>query len=354
MNLLKKITAYIADAYLTEHFPSFWAAAFGKKPLLAYYGFLGDRNFGDELVFHSAQSLFKQATLMPIRRRMPIHFLLLIRLFPAQIKGIVIGGGTLIGPIWERAFFQGLVNKGRPVFVHGTGVRTMIDERNAWQKMLSGSVFGGVRGPRSAERIREILPMGVIGDAAFVMYQGEVRAPLENEIRVLINLGVHEDYEGKDIARSAIRDLVNLLLTDGYAVEFLPCHAIDLDLGKELQSKFPALTVHKIPATFDEALSIFQHVNFALGERLHFTVMAILAGCPFQSINYADKHRDLLSSLSLSHAGGNPGDLTFETLRGVFDNAPDFDWGESRKTLSSLKDLQTKEARRFLEAILKN
>ena len=168
MKLIHKAKNFYQQAYTTGHFPPVRQLFFGEQKVFAYYGFLGDRNFGDELVFESAKKLFYPNILLPVRRKMPLLQAFYAKACKGRIAGLVVGGGTLIGPLWEREFFESLVELAKPVYVHGTGVRENIERSDGWKHMLSGKVYGGVRGPHSAENLGEIFRQVLItGDAAF-------------------------------------------------------------------------------------------------------------------------------------------------------------------------------------------
>src|SRR3954468_17291416 len=95
MRLLHKIRSYYKIAYTMDHFPSIIKLLLTNKKIFAYYGFLGDGNFGDELVFESCKKLFNPHILVPLRKRMPLSMILFTRIFKNRFSGIVIGGGTL-------------------------------------------------------------------------------------------------------------------------------------------------------------------------------------------------------------------------------------------------------------------
>ncbi len=106
MNIINKFIAYYKVSYLSGNFPSLLSILLSNKRVLIYYGFLGDKNFGDELVFESAKKLFSSSILLPVRKRMPIHLAIFARLCKKRVSGLVIGGGTLIGPLWDKEFYD--------------------------------------------------------------------------------------------------------------------------------------------------------------------------------------------------------------------------------------------------------
>ncbi len=353
MNILSKIRAYIGAAYLSGNFPPA-SSLFSRKKILVYYGFLGDKNFGDELVYESAKSLFSAYILLPVRKRMPLHWLIFSRIFKDRVAGLIIGGGTLIGPLWDEEYYMSLVRTGKPIFIHGTGVHKDIQREQEWKTILNANTFGGFRGPFSSQNAGAIVKTRpVIGDAAFYLFRGRFfkREPDDTNRRILINWGTHADYQGKSIVRQEMLAFIEILLAKNYSVDFLPLHAIDDSLGREVRERLPAVRILNIPNTFSEATAHFNNASFAIGERLHFTAMAILTGCDFLSVNYAAKHEDLLMSVGLSDMGTAPGAAHVEHMIDAMGRKGRIDWLSVAARLNILKDLQVSQAEAFLKGI---
>ncbi|MBG9377071.1 polysaccharide pyruvyl transferase family protein [Panacibacter sp. DH6] len=353
MRLTNKIINYYNIAYRTDHFPSWSELFLTRKKVFAYYGFLGDKNFGDELVFESAKELFHPHILLPVRKQMPLFVKLYKRFYRRKIAGLVIGGGTLIGPLWEREFFESLVANSIPVYMHGTGVHEKIACADGWKNILKGKVYGGVRGPLSINNIQPVFNKAKIaGDAAFGIFDtGAVTNKQPGSKKILINIGTHQVYNGQDKSRIYFEQFIGHLLNNGYEIHFLPLHSIDVKAGNELIQKFPAIQMLHIPAKFAEAVNIFRDYTFATGERLHFIVMAMLTGTPFISVNYAKKHEDLLESVLLSKAGLHPQHVSLEKMVEAFDNREQFNWKETTSQISRLKEMQHSEQQNFMAAV---
>jgi len=275
--LRKKLWRYLRRAYWSGHFPSLNALLRNRGRLLAYYGFLGDGNFGDELVYEAARSLLRPCLLVPDTLRKPVVTGLLLKAGFLTFRGEVLGGGTLVGPRVELPPED--PSKAKSVFVHGTGARTFFSD--GWIDALrSRAVFGGVRGRASQARLAgKGCLLDIDGDAAFHFLSGDDRARRDVG-SVLVNFGTHNAESAMTAARSEIRRFVAAMLHRGVAVEFLPFHSVDVELGLELKRDFPAVRRHGIPRDFAAAAAIFENVGFAVGERLHFAVMSLLCGCP--------------------------------------------------------------------------
>ncbi|WP_263359740.1 polysaccharide pyruvyl transferase family protein [Acidicapsa ligni] len=352
MGIFAKFKQYYDEAYCLNHFPSS-RELFAAKRVYFYYGFLGDRNFGDELVFDAARHLFSPDLVVPVRRRMPLHVALFTRLNKKRFAGIIVGGGTLVGPsLYNKDFFQELIDLGNPIFMHGTGIQKMPVWNQGWKLFLKRKIFGGVRGPMSVQNMSGFKDdIKIVGDAAFALFNPASTGIKDPESKtVLINLGAHDDFEKIGEARKAFEAFVAQMIQLGANVEFFPCHDIDIELGLQLKQRYPSITMLKVPKNFEEAKAHFQRATFAVGERLHFVVMSVLSGCPFLSINYAKKHEDMLLSVGLSSSGLAPKDLTLEKIRTAFDQRDKIDWASANQKLSHLQSLQKQQMAEFQSA----
>jgi len=351
MKLIHKIKNFYKIAYQMGHYPSLSTVLFSRKKVFVYYGFLGDNNYGDELVYEATKALFKEHTLLPVRRQMPFSLRFFLNNKKSKIAGIVIGGGTLIGPFWEPEYFASLIQLGKRVYVHGTGVHKVIDQQQPWRQLLEKTIAGGVRGPLSVENVAVVKkPMNIAGDAAFAIFSDKSFVTRKDNKNVLINLGTHADYVGQEYFRKEFDQFIGFLLKQGYNVLYLPFHEVDVELGEMLIGKFPQIRMLKQPNGFNECAVLFADCAFAIGERLHFTVMAIMTKSPFISINYAKKHEDLLLSLSIPEIGLLPAEASHEKMIAAFNSREDFDWEATRQKMIGYRDFQLKEAADYISA----
>ncbi|QDK78676.1 polysaccharide pyruvyl transferase family protein [Spirosoma sp. KCTC 42546] len=350
MNSIKKLKNVYKEAYTLGHFPSLSKIIFTKHKILAYYGFLGDENFGDELVYEATKKLFYPNILLPVKSRMPLLLKLYSTLYKSKISGVVIGGGTLIGPIFLKGdYFTSIIKEGKPLYVHGTGVHKKEYFNSFWNEIFSGPFFGGVRGPLSVKNITSInVKANIIGDAAFQLFEKYDWAQKgANGKSILINLGTHANYKDLIISRKALKSFIKHMISEGYTIQFLPFHSIDLDLGLELTSDFPEIIILEIPNKYSEAVQHFLSSSFAIGERLHFNVMAALTKCPFMSINYTAKHEDFLLSIDLKDCGISPSEASVSLFKDAFHNRQLLDWKTIENKILSMKSRQLDEMAGF-------
>jgi polysaccharide pyruvyl transferase WcaK-like protein len=352
MTLLQKLNKYYKEAYTLGHFPSASALVSGRRKF-AYYGFLGDGNYGDELVFDATRLIFAPDVLIPIRRTMPPAFALFAKMTPEKFSGIVVGGGTIIGPsFYEHEYFLKLAAMGKPVYMHGSGVYKVSTWHESWKSLLKKPAFGGVRGPQSRATFAEHQPqVREVGDAAFAYFdRSAVRVPGSQSKTVLINLGTHKAFEGIENSRAVFEQFLAHLDASGGEIHFLPCHANDIELAEKLKKRFPAIRVLDIPKDLAEASGHFRNAAFAIGERLHFVATAIMTGCPFLSINYAKKHADLLASVQLAQAGVVPAEATTDRLVAAWEARNGFVWDEAFAALEGFQAVQREQMALFCAA----
>jgi hypothetical protein len=344
-SFLKKIKRYFNDAYKSGHYPALVDLLRNRGKILAYRGFLGDGNYGDELVFEASKSLLTPCLLMPMYRRKPIITGLLIRFGLIKFRGEVLGGGTLIGPRNE------LNGKAKVIFIHGTGVRD--EYSNDWINVMhEQTVFGGVRGAGSHARLKDKgWEIKVHGDAAFAFFDEGLFNSAKNPRSILINMGMHHDESGLVQSRKEMRLFVEMVLEKGMSVEYLPFHTRDIELGRELCRQYPNVKLHSIPENFQSAQKVFNGVSFAVGERLHFAVIALLCKVPFLSVMYDSKHEDLLESVDASFSGAFPADVSCKDLFNRYTDREKFPWDSVRSKLSSYQHIQVLDARAFLSYI---
>lgn len=355
MEYVRKFNNYFKDAYLLNHFPSIFELIFSGKKVFGYYGFLGDNNFGDELVFESAKSLFAPDLLFPLKKRMPLSHMLYFKFFKNMISGVVIGGGTLVGTnfYYYDKYFDYLIKSGKPIYLHGTGVGDSKTINKGWRILFRKKKYGGIRGPLSKSKLNEFkISSNIVGDAAFGMISVNQKVlDRKSDNKVLINLGTHHNFKGEENSRNEFNKFVEYLVKNGFQVLFLPFHKIDVKQGIKLRSLYPEIILLNIPKSYSEAFKIFQDSKFAVGERLHFSVMAVLAGCPFRSINYSRKHEDFLASLNIRHLGFNPNKISLKIFVDAFLSDENFCPKNIFLKILNFKEVQLQEKDFFLDNI---
>lgn len=351
MRIIYKIKRYYKRAYLLGHYPSFLSVIRSKNKILIYYGFLGDSNFGDEVVYEAAKTLFSQNILIPVKKKMPLSLAFFCKIFNKRVYGIIIGGGTLFGRLMEQDFFQYMADLRKPTFIHGTGAHKEMGSLESWGLLLNKPLFGGVRGPLSVQNLLKYgFSMNIGGDAAFSLF--ETPDPIYNNREltknILVNVGTHNAYNGSINTQFVLKEFIKRCILEGYHIQFLPFYAIDLNIAEEFKKEIPQIEILMIPVSYAECIQYFHKSMFSIGERLHFSVMALLGNCPFLSINYDKKHEDFLYSVELINSGISPEDISLEIVVEAFENRGSFEWQEINKRIISLKNFQFEQSNKFV------
>ncbi|MEL7160112.1 MAG: polysaccharide pyruvyl transferase family protein [Bacteroidota bacterium] len=349
--MLRKITRFLREAYLEWDYPGLWRTLLSDKKKYVYYGYLGDFNFGDVMVHQATEIIFGDDSLIiPYKRRMPLLLGFLLRNRMIALDGIIVGGGTIMKSAMEQAFFtKAAASWGLPVFFHGTGSTSGIGQMDFWRTLLERRCSGGVRGPMSVAKIEESLGLKVpvVGDAALGLFEAKLWRR-EDGRGILVNLGTHHDFAGRETARLALTAFVRDQVAKGEQVGFLPMHAIDVQLAEKLREQVPSMQIHSIPRDLAEAVGVFHQYAFAAGERLHFNIIAAMAKTPFLSINYRPKHNDFFKTTALLHAGCDPLLVTPGLLLERYEERKGFAWEAVLPRLEELRDRQFSAAKQLI------
>uniref|UniRef100_UPI003F9CA9DF polysaccharide pyruvyl transferase family protein n=1 Tax=Mycobacterium sp. TaxID=1785 RepID=UPI003F9CA9DF len=201
-----------------------------EAPLVAYLGWHGRSNLGDDAIYDAVRSQLPGATFVD----MPCLPNEMIRAFETGLNRSlrhstqVLGGGTLVGRrFWRRLVKRGVARtRDNGTYAIGVGVEDPVftgrnsgsgkDELKRWAPILSEFRALSVRGPRSAELLSGIgLDVEVSGDPALLLPRPDV-APEDDLIGV--NLGFGDDLWGHDPARLAdeISGAMKLLSSEGH------------------------------------------------------------------------------------------------------------------------------------------
>lgn len=115
----------------------------------------------------------------------------------------------------------------------------------------------------------------------------------------------------------------------------------NVELGKDVVSKYSFINMLKIPQNYNEALTYFSESEFAIGERLHFNIMCAMANTPFVSINYGYKHNDFLQSINGAAFGLEPQEVTKDRLIRFHENKDAlYNWNDINEILIKFREKQ--------------
>ncbi|OBK05245.1 polysaccharide pyruvyl transferase family protein [Mycobacterium sp. 1245852.3] len=277
-------------------------------PTVAYLGWHGLGNLGDDAIYDAVRGQLSGATFLDLPR-LPHQ---LIYATATAALGLnrslrrsrqVVGGGTLVG----RSQWRLLVNRGLALtkdngsHAIGVGVEDPAfggrnsgsgkGELKRWAPILSKFRTVSVRGPRSAELLADIgLSVEVSGDPALLLPRPDVR-PEEDLIGV--NLGFGDDLWGHDpiMLADEIANAVKQLASHGYRFIGILMNPEDRRWTEAALRDIPEAQL-VLPANPDAAARELARCSAAIVTRLHASVLASLSDTPVVSLEYQPKCRD--------------------------------------------------------------
>ena len=280
-----------------------------EAPLVAYLGWHGRSNLGDDAIYDAVRSQLPGATFVD----MPCFPYEMIRAVATGLNRSlrhstqVVGGGTLIG----RRFWRRLVNRGMALtknkgsYAIGVGVEDPVffgrnsgsekDELKRWAPILSEFRTVSVRGPRSAELLSSIgLNVEVSGDPALLLPRPDV-VPEDGLIGV--NLGFGDDLWGHDPARLAdeMSAAVKQLSSQGHRFVGILMNPEDKQWTEVALKDLAADIV--LPADAGAAVRELARCSVAIVSRLHASILASVSDTPVISLEYQPKCRDFALSI---------------------------------------------------------
>ena len=278
-------------------------------PLVAYLGWHGRNNLGDDAIYDAVRSQLPGATFVD----MPCLPHEMIR---AAATGLnrslrhsaqVLGGGTLVGRrFWRRLVSRGMARTGnRGSYAIGVGVEDPVfvgrnsgsekDELKRWAPILSEFQTVSVRGPRSAELLSGIgLNVEISGDPALLLPRPDV-VPEDGLIGV--NLGFGDDLWGHDPAKLADEMSVAMTHLSSQGHRFIGILMNPEDKRwTEVALKDTAADIVS-PADANAAARELARCNVAIVSRLHAGILASLSETPVISLEYQPKCRDFALSI---------------------------------------------------------
>jgi polysaccharide pyruvyl transferase WcaK-like protein len=299
----------LGDSDLGRPYPRLHRTADVADHLVAYLGWHGKGNLGDDAIYDAVRSQLPGAIFLDLPR-FPREMICAVAtgLDRSLRHGTqVVGGGTLIG----RRHWRLLVNLGSALTRHkgsyaiGVGVEDPVfcgrksgsdrDELKRWVPILSEFRAVSVRGPRSAELLSDIgLDVEVSGDPALLLPRPD---PVPKEGLIGVNLGFGDDLWGHDPAMLAeeMSGAIKHLSSQGYRFVGILMNAADKRWTEAALNGVAADIV--LPVDASAAARALARCSVAIVSRLHAGVLASLSGTPVISLEYQPKCRDFALSI---------------------------------------------------------
>jgi hypothetical protein len=312
MNRLQKASNFwLREGYriVSREFKYSRAAYCGEK-VTPYIGWIGFKNFGDEILYDAHKSLFSGQELLPYRNINKKSY--------KHYSGYgILGGGTLINQS-ERWLNQvkDLQESGLATFCLGTGVS---DEKSRpikshsqltdWLSLLRNMKFVGVRGPISLRYLNDVgfYDAVIVGDSALAL------APELNSYKKVAGgrIGLNFGYsnETRMISKSLYLDELIIfakhVIKSGYRIELVPVTPEDLASNllflKRLGSDAQACRLHEPTTNLEQYFSYIQGCDAFIGQKLHATIAAVMLRIPSIMVAYQEKCIDFMESISMAH-----------------------------------------------------
>jgi polysaccharide pyruvyl transferase WcaK-like protein len=280
-----------------------------QHPLVAYLGWHGRNNLGDDAIYDAVRSQLPGATFvdMPCLPHEMIHAVATGLNRSLRRSTQVLGGGTLIGRrFWRRLVTRGMaLTKSEGSYAIGVGVEDPVflgrnsgsekDELKRWAPILSEFRTVSVRGPRSAELLSDIgLSVEVSGDPALLLPRPDV-VPEDGLIGV--NLGFGDDLWGHDPTRLAdeMSAAVRQLSSRG-------CRFVGILMNPD-DKRWTEVALRDVaadivlPVDAAEAARELARCSVVIVSRLHAGILAAVSDTPVISLEYQPKCRDFALSI---------------------------------------------------------
>jgi polysaccharide pyruvyl transferase WcaK-like protein len=281
----------------------------GTAPAVAYLGWHGLGNLGDDAIYDAVRSQLPGADFVDMPR-FPHEIIRAIstgKFGSLRRSPQVLGGGTLVGRRdWRRWVTRGMTVTGsNGTFAIGVGVEdpafvgrrsgSARDELKRWAPVLSKFHTVSVRGPRSAELLADVgVDVAVSGDPALLLPSPDV-TPQDGLIGV--NLGFGDDLWGHDPRRvvAELSGAAQELASQGNRLVGILMNSSDRR-WTEAALRETALDII-VPSDALSAAKEFARCSAVIVSRLHAGILASLSGTPTISLEYQPKCRDFALSI---------------------------------------------------------
>jgi polysaccharide pyruvyl transferase WcaK-like protein len=283
-----------------------------SKQTLAYLGWQGRGNFGDDLIYEAwkgALPNYELITAPLYKSDLKGKILQALRLrFSRQVVGILVGGGTVIGfANWARHIRRAQLLYGhRSVLLVGAGAAAYDDKKasqlqsldwDAW-KSIPGLKIAGVRGPLSQDALeREGLTSEIVGDPALLFSR---RTPLPSSELLGISVG-NGHGSAFDIAVLARAATDWALASPGRSIAIFTLALEDEPVVTAFDALVPA-SVRRRVITYagQDVLTVLDEIALCtvfISERLHGAIAAASMEVPAISLSYLSKCDDFMRSI---------------------------------------------------------
>jgi len=263
---------------------------------IAYMGWLGHQNIGDEACFTAIKKMLPKESDITCWDINPWN-----KKFRPDMS--IVGGGTLLdlGGDCRVNAIADLRGNAVPTVFWGTGVLGNGKQLSAkTAALLNSAEFIGVRGPRSLSRLLScgIESASVIGDPAFLLTTA--RANSYKSDTVAINIGdARGNLWGTEKAVVTETNVLIKRITDyGLRVVLFPMWPSDMRYINMVDKKVGVI-IRPWGKSIANMMDFMKSCRLVIGMKLHSVVLSAASRTPFVSIAYREKCLDFAESLDL-------------------------------------------------------
>lgn len=288
---------------------------FQSRNRIAYVGWVGHSNMGDEAIFEVCRKAFVGHRLDQVPFGSSFDRAARWSGRPLMTAALL-GGGTLVGryPMYRRPFERWRKEYPHlPMFAFGVGVADPDFERridgfdvsrelSAWRKLFQEFELVTVRGPRSQEILAAAgIESTIVGDPALLV-ASSARVLGASQGLLGLNLGVSQRLSDVDWAKTLqeIMRFARTMVARGWRVRFVPVFAGDVPYVNEAAEMVgPGAEIAQGWDRLPTLLDAIAECDVFVGVKLHSVVFAAALGVPSVSLAYEPKCSDFLASIGL-------------------------------------------------------
>jgi hypothetical protein len=274
---------------------------------IGYIGGHEGHNLGDNAMFEIGRELLKPYELVTYERPFIEQRLGRVGLSaPTHLRPVVLGGGTLINPLWQSKVALAL-RQGAALWSLGTGVgccgfgQAERIELSTWPPLLRDFAGLGVRGPRSVAVLADLgVKAELLGDLALAGTVERVTPP-SNLPRLAVNIALPKRMAVRDVQTLVeLRTSLASLLARGWRCRPIAMNPADVRPIRELLADLDGVDELVTPTSLAEFVRHVRDCRFTVAVRLHAAVFSCCAGVPVCAIGYRSKCLDFMESMNLA------------------------------------------------------
>jgi hypothetical protein len=279
---------------------------------IAYVGWNGHRNMGDEAIFEVSKRSFASYKLVDAPWGSRFDRIARHRQAPTIAAGLL-GGGTTVGRYrtyrlrferWFGAYPElpafalgvGIVDPG---FERGLDGFDAEGELRAWADVLRRFEVVTVRGPDSRRALAEVgIPSSVVGDPALMVGPKRLPSPREQLLGLNVGFSARASNIDWDMLLPEVIAAAKVLVDRGWRVRLTPMHDSDVALSRAVARALgERVELVRRWRSLPRLLHAIGECEVLVGTKLHSVVFAAAAGVPAVSLAYEPKCLDFQRSI---------------------------------------------------------